>query len=280
MLKTRVLTVLLLLPVILGILFLAPAAAWNLFVLLGLACAAWEWGRLAGLQKIESTVFIATFLALGLAWLYLPIARLWAVSLDVFSLLFWGVLAPSWLHFKRPLAPKWLAALLGWLLLLAALAAMSRLREWPLTTVAGSGATALLAIMAIAWVADIAAYFVGRAFGRRKLAPSISPGKSWEGVYGALIAVAAYLLLLRHFDAPIIHSIPLYVLLPLGALITGVSIVGDLFESLLKRQAGLKDSSQLLPGHGGVLDRIDSLIAMIPVLTALLFFYARFNAAT
>ena len=124
----------------------------------------------------------------------------------------------------------------------------------------------LLAAMAVVWVADIAAYFSGRAFGRRKLAPAISPGKSWEGVYGAIVGVELYGLALV-FAFGIELSAGMFILGAVALVVlTAVSVVGDLFESLLKRQAGIKDSSNLLPGHGGVLDRIDSLTSTLPMV--------------
>ncbi|WP_374354936.1 phosphatidate cytidylyltransferase [Chitinimonas sp.] len=267
MLKTRIITALLLLPVVLGCLFFGPPLLWGGFTLFALTLGAWEWSRFARFNGNEMRVFIGAFLCTGLAWLFLPEMRAAAPLLDGLSLLFWLLLAPLWLSRKWTLSRKWLAALLGWLLLLAALMAMTRLHGLK------NGPLVLLQILAIAWVADVAAYFTGRAFGRRKLAPSISPGKSWEGVCGALLAVSIYLLLLYHFKAPLVTAIPLWVLLPLGWALTAVSVVGDLFESLLKRQVGLKDSSNLLPGHGGVLDRIDSLLALAPVAAGLLFGY-------
>ncbi|MBV8658608.1 MAG: phosphatidate cytidylyltransferase [Burkholderiales bacterium] len=272
MLKTRILTALLLLPVVLACLFLGPPVVWGSFALIALAIGGWEWSRLARFDRGEMLVFVSGFLAVGLAWLFLPIAQSWALLLDVYSLAFWLVLAPLWLARKWTLRHKWLAALVGWLLLLAALVAVTRFRELHFAQMPRyGGPVTLLFVLAIAWVADIAAYFAGRAFGRKKLAPSISPGKTWEGVYGAVLAVAIYLFVLRQCNMPLFASIPLVVLIPLGVSLTAVSIVGDLLESLLKRQAGIKDSSNLLPGHGGVLDRIDSLLALAPVSSALLY---------
>ena len=125
------------------------------------------------------------------------------------------------------------------------------------------------AAMATVWIADTAAYFAGRRFGRRKLAPSISPGKTWEGVYGALAAVALYALALVPLARtagfagdPGVPATLAFVAFTM--LLAAVSVVGDLYESMLKRQAGAKDSGTLLPGHGGVLDRIDALIAAMP----------------
>jgi len=134
----------------------------------------------------------------------------------------------------------------------------------------------LVTAMAIVWVADIAAYFAGRAFGRRKLAPSISPGKSWEGAIAGMLAVAILGMVSAQF-ALLSGALPAVLLGHFGvpaaalilALLAGLSVVGDLFESLLKREAGVKDSGKLLPGHGGALDRIDALIPTMPVVALL-----------
>lgn len=275
MLKTRILTALALLPLVLGSLFFAPPLVWGIFAWFALSLGAWEWSRFARFDKMEAGFFIAAFVALGAGWLWIPLARAWALPLDVFSLVFWCAAVPWWLSSRKPMAPKWLAALLGWLVLLAAFAAVTRLRELKFVDPI-DGALALFFLIAIAWIADIAAYFSGRAFGKRKLAPSISPGKSWEGVYGGLLAVAVYVLILHYMGVPLFKAIHPVLLVVLGLLLTGISVMGDLFESMLKRQVGLKDSSNLLPGHGGVLDRIDSLLALAPVAAALLFAYALF----
>ncbi|MBV8467886.1 MAG: phosphatidate cytidylyltransferase [Burkholderiales bacterium] len=279
MLKTRVLTALALLPIVLLCLFAGSTLVWGAFAAIALTLGAWEWTRFASFDRAEAAVFIITFATMSAAWLLLPIARSWAVLFDGFSLAFWLLGMPLWLNRKWTLKRKWVAAGIGWLVLLSALAGVTRLRElqfkdFPIY----GGAVALLLLIAIAWVADIAAYFAGRAFGRHKLAPSISPGKTWEGVVGALVAVAIYLVVLHQTGAPLFRGLPLVVLLPVGVGLTAVSVVGDLFESLLKRQVGLKDSSGLLPGHGGVLDRIDSLLALAPVAAALLFRLASLGA--
>lgn len=255
MLKARVLTALVLLPLVLLCLFAPQPLVWGGFALFALSLGAWEWGRLARLDARESAVFIASFAMMGAAWLLLPDAQTWAIGLDVFSLAFWFVLVPLWLRKKWPLAPKWLAALVGMLVLLAALVAVTRIRSLP------DGPLTLLMTLAIGWIADVAAYFSGRAFGKRKLAPTISPGKSWEGVFGALIAVIIYAFILHKLQVSIWGKLPVQVLFPMFIVLTAISVIGDLYESLLKRLAGIKDSSNLLPGHGGVLDRVDSLLA-------------------
>jgi phosphatidate cytidylyltransferase len=175
--------------------------------------------------------------------------------------LFWLVAAPAWLAAGWRVDSKLVLVLTGWLVLLAAWVAVVQLQA--------RSPSLLLATMAIVWIADTAAYFTGRAFGRRKLAPAISPGKTWEGVYGALAATAAYTLLLLWLAPDVVHAGELspralagWLGLVLG--LTALSIVGDLFKSLLKRQRGVKDSGSILPGHGGMIDRIDALLAVLP----------------
>jgi phosphatidate cytidylyltransferase len=170
---------------------------------------------------------------------------------------FWLLLVPIWLQRRWPLANPVLALATGIVLLLPVWLALIQLRQ--------AGPLALLAIMAVVWLADIGAYFAGRSLGKHKLAPSISPGKTWEGAIGGGVTVLVYgLLLSSRLPATLAGNLPL--LLVLLVLLTAISILGDLFESLLKRQAGLKDSSRILPGHGGVLDRIDSLTSTLPLV--------------
>jgi phosphatidate cytidylyltransferase len=123
----------------------------------------------------------------------------------------------------------------------------------------------LLFVMCLVWVADIAAYFAGRKFGKRKLAPSISPGKTWEGVAGALLGVSVYVILAWSFSPDFAHRELLPIVLLASWLWVGLAVIGDLFESAVKRQAGVKDSGALLPGHGGLLDRIDALTSTLPL---------------
>lgn len=265
MLRTRVLTALVLLAAFLVALFVLPPAGWLAFTFAVLAGAAWEWGGLVKLAGTARTAFVAAVMLvwLALAW-FSGLARLApepggllqpALALGA---LFWIALAPVWLRRKWPLAGSGVP--IGLLVLVPAGLALLYLRfisPW-----------ILLAGMALVWTADIAAYFVGRAFGRHRLAPNISPGKSWEGVAGAAVGVVAYGLALVTL-APALpipaRSQPLLLMAGL-LLLTAVSVVGDLFESLAKRQAGVKDSGQLLPGHGGILDRIDSLTSTLPLL--------------
>jgi phosphatidate cytidylyltransferase len=264
MLKTRALTAVVLLAVFGSALFLLPQHAWIGFCAILLAAAVWEWGGLAGLtipaRSVYTLVLVLLFvspLALGLraTGAYAP---LWAYAASGF---FWIVLAPLWIWRSPRLGSRAVLLATGILTLVPACAALVDLR-------AGHPAL-LLAVLGTIWISDSAAYFVGRRFGRRKLAPSVSPGKTWEGVAGALLAVGLYGLAWLAFGIPENawfgggRSVAGFLAVLLGLAVAG--IIGDLFESLIKRQAGVKDSGTLLPGHGGVLDRIDALVAMLPL---------------
>lgn len=262
MLKRRVLTALVLLPLMLLAIFMFPGPLWVGFAALMTGLALWEYGRLVGLRgpAMGGYLLLSALLALA-GWLssFQPPA-----AFHVVVLLFWLVLVPIWLMRRWSVPTGPIAWLLGWLLMFPAWFSLLQWRPEPSLE---SGAR-LLAVMAMVWLADIAAYFAGKAWGQHKLAPHISPGKSREGVYGALVAVAGYALLMSLLPGLTGHLGPV-VLLLLALPLTLVSVSGDLLESWLKRQAGVKDSSGLLPGHGGIYDRIDSLIAVLAVSNAL-----------
>lgn len=265
MLKTRVITAIVLLVGLLSALFLLPAGGWLLLCAAVAAGAGWEWGALAGFGRGLRAGFA---LALGAACLVVGDAvgladGVLAAKAPLFvlyglSAAFWLLAVPAWLSRKWRLGHPVLALVVGVVVLLPPALALAHLRLL--------GPWTLLAVMAVVWVADISAYFAGRAFGRRKLAPAISPGKTWEGAIGAGLGVLVfgYALALAGGTA-----LPLRAdgagLAPLLLAYTAVSIIGDLFESLLKRQAGMKDSGSILPGHGGILDRIDSLTSTLPL---------------
>jgi phosphatidate cytidylyltransferase len=264
MLKTRALTAAVLLAVFGSALFFLPQVLWVAFSALLLGAAAWEWGALAALKPPQRPVYVAVTILLFLSPLAFPAGGAWYAPAWVYytSAFFWVLLAPLWLWRWQGLGSQ--AALLaaGLIMLVPACAALVDLR--------GGHPALLLAVLGTIWISDSAAYFVGRRFGKRKLAPSISPGKTWEGVAGALVAVALYALAWAAIGGPqnpwvgSTRSAPEW----LAAVLLGlavVGIIGDLFESLIKRQAGVKDSGTLLPGHGGILDRIDAPVAMLPL---------------
>lgn len=268
MLIPRILTALVMLLVLIPLIFFAPQWLWGAGSLCILAVAFSEWSAmLPGRRPGWAAWVVGVACGAGLialdAMRGLPDDFIILVCLP--ALLFWVVVAPRRLvqHASqgggRPLALLLLAAC--WLALL-------ELR--------GQGAWVLVIAMAIVWVADIAAYFVGKAIGRRKLAPTISPGKSWEGALGGMLAVAVIGLGVADWPE-LAGSLPQLLKASLGPLgagcaliaLAGLSVVGDLHESLLKRQAGVKDSGHLLPGHGGFLDRIDALVPTMPAVALL-----------
>ncbi|HET7401668.1 MAG TPA: phosphatidate cytidylyltransferase [Usitatibacter sp.] len=269
MLRTRVLTAIAAVVVVLGMLFITTAAVWALFVLAIALVGCWEWSRMCKLTPAGRAAYLASSLAIGV---YLWLAYVGMVPVNfpaaattgfIVAAVLWLFVAPWWLARKLRPSPSACAAT-GWVVVWPTWLAFVVLRDispW-----------LLLALAALVWVADIAAYFAGRRFGRRKLAPAVSPGKTWEGVYGALTGVAVYGVILAWISST--HPTPLSAIFAGGRafgaiaimlLLAGVSVVGDLFESWMKRGAGLKDSSNLLPGHGGVLDRIDALTSSLPV---------------
>ncbi|SCK23938.1 phosphatidate cytidylyltransferase [Vogesella sp. LIG4] len=271
MLITRVITALLLLPIMLGAVFYLSAPLWAVFAWLVVGLALWEFSRMAALQGWPQRLYLAcsTLLALGIHQLPAASFALVSKGLLLLSLPVWLILAPMWLARRWALPRGAKAMLLGWLLMLPAWLGFI---AWRPDHNAAS-ATQLFAVMGLVWIADIAAYFAGKAFGKRKLAPAISPGKSWEGVAGAVLGVAVYVWMVTRLGW-LQLDLPLPLLLPLALGLTAVSVVGDLLESWFKRSAGIKDSSKLLPGHGGVYDRIDSLIAVLSVSAALYTLFA------
>jgi phosphatidate cytidylyltransferase len=284
MLKTRVITAAVLLAGLLAALFLLPTLAWVIFCALICALAAWEWGGLAkwgrkarvvygtvlgclcpvlwlGMQKIRTTPDVP------LANVFPEELTLVVTLLFLYAWIFWLLVVPLWLWRKWRLCRR-SAVWVGVLVLVPSMLVFIELREvspW-----------VLLAVCTLVWVADIAAYFSGRAFGGKKLAPNISPGKTWTGAVGAVVGVLVYCNWILFFASEWGWMGEANVLL-LQLVFIGLavwSIIGDLFESLLKRQAGVKDSSNLLPGHGGILDRIDSLTS---TLTLMVFAIAVFS---
>jgi len=271
MLKTRIVTALVLLALLLPSLFFLPQAYWAGLVALFIGVAAWEWGGLLGFDQTKRVLTGAAQAMLCAAAVLLDPAAIdgalspWVMVSYGIAALFWCAVIPFWLRAKWKLPHGLPGLLVGLVVLFPTWLALVQLR------VTGPGV--LLAIMATVWMADIAAYFSGKTFGKHKLAPTISPGKTWEGAIGAGIGVVLYGVALRLGFSFEPVGLPLWVLGLLA--VTAISIMGDLYESMLKRQAGIKDSSNVLPGHGGVLDRIDSLTSTLPVVALLWLLVAR-----
>lgn len=281
MLKQRVITALVLLAVLLPALFYPSTVPLTAVVLVLMAAAAWEWGRLNGFTGAAALFIGAVCVALcavtwALGGLDRPLPWLWTIGGGLWVLGGAWLLAagvPGW-----PRVPAWLRLIGGVLALWMAWVAVVQART--------VGINFLMSILVLVWVADIFAYFAGRAFGLRftknKLAPSVSPGKSWEGVWGGMAGVIVLAVAWVAADAAWQSPVASFYsrlaakgwwLLLLGAVfMAAMSVVGDLIESLIKRSAGVKDSSGLLPGHGGVLDRVDALLPTLPLAMMLTHF--------
>jgi phosphatidate cytidylyltransferase len=256
----RVLTAVVLLAAFVPALFFAPVEVWSALSALVMALAAHEWARLARFPSGVSLGYAALLGCVALLLPYLPGVASFALreGLLVAAAAFWIFIAPVWLSLRWRGDGAFVRAAVGGVILLATWAALLDLRE--------RGPWVLLAVMAVVWIADTAAFFAGRRFGQHKLAPRISPGKTREGVIGAILAlilyasaVSAAVVGLRIVGALILAMAVLY-----------FSVLGDLYESWIKRVADMKDSGTLLPGHGGVLDRIDALIAALPIAAGVL----------
>lgn len=243
-----------------GVYFLPPfafAACLGVVVTLG----AWEWTALAGISAPRKRfLYVAILVALGFALLHLTeFARPIDVALS--AMVFWLfalvlVTATQLGRFNLGRWP-WLRAATGVPVLLPAWLGLSQLHAGP------DGPKQVLFLLILVWCADIAAYFAGRTWGRRRLCPEVSPGKSWEGAWAGVLAGAALGILFAVFRNLSLPTMLRFALL--AAVTVAASIVGDLFESMVKRSANVKDSGTLLPGHGGILDRVDSLTAAAPI---------------
>ena len=257
--------------VLLPTLFLLPIVYAGAFFLIALVAAAWEWSRLLAPEAKRAAWLYGLFCLAIILFLLGMQNTTWQFSLLFLSVLFWFFVAPFILARGMNLSLDKLRpfyVVLGLIVLPATWFALVFLREL--------GLIFLLSTMALVWVADIGAYFVGKAFGKHKLAVQISPGKSIEGAVGGLLLCYGYAFLCVFylpFESTLFGAwairfgwVPMFLMV---TVLTAFSIFGDLFESQLKRLAGVKDSSHLLPGHGGVLDRVDALIPTMPIAALL-----------
>lgn len=268
MLKQRIITGLILAPLVLYAVLRLPHWIFASITIVILALAAWEWSRLAGIESLAlrfSYLIVITLLMMSLDWglhnnPILMINTLWIV------MLWWLFALISVFRFKNseavkdahPVITNMMATLfIGVILFSGTFLGLVGLRS-----LLEHGPILLVVLLLLIWIADSGAYFAGRAFGKRKLAPAVSPGKSWEGVIGAMLASVIAIVVMR--NAFSLQHIPLWQFEMIGVLTVAISILGDLTESMFKRRIGLKDSGSILPGHGGILDRIDSLTAAAP----------------
>jgi phosphatidate cytidylyltransferase len=261
MLKHRVVTALILVPLVLAAVLLMPTPWLAIVLALIVLAAGNEWTRLAGIHSVPGRVSFLALLLLAMGGVFLLMEMPgFRTSFFGAASLWWIFLTLTLMRFSKATPPEIghkTKAMLGFVVLVPAWSALVALH--------GSGENGpllMLFALVLTWVADTGAYFAGHRWGRVKLAPAISPGKTREGVYGALAGSALWGLLLAMVLPQAGHFL---VLVPFAMVLCVVSVSGDLFESVMKRQAGVKDSGSLLPGHGGVLDRIDSLTAVAPV---------------
>nr|WP_290695864.1 phosphatidate cytidylyltransferase [Halomonas sp. UBA3074] len=257
MLKQRIITAAWLAPLVLAGLFGLDGGSFALFTALIVLLGTWEWANLAGITRAALRAQVVAVMAMLMLVMWLAGAAtaawpLWLAAAGWLINFYWVTRYPAagqqWQATTRRLA-------MGLWVLLPCWVGFNVLHE--------SGMAWLLFVLLLVWCADIGAYFVGRNWGKRKLAPRVSPGKSWEGVYGGLATTA--LLAIAFAVGLSLDMAGSLTLMLVTAIVTLTSVLGDLLESMLKRHRNIKDSSQLLPGHGGVLDRIDSLTAAIPL---------------
>ncbi len=274
MLKQRVITAVVMLLILLPALFYRTAFPFCMIAMALIGVAAWEWARLNGYSQVRS-------LLSGLLCLLLCAASWWLGMLDQSLTLLWLSAGICWIIAGAWVLHQGVAAWAGHSRSLRQIAGLIALwLAWLAVAQARTvGVNFLLSILLLVWVADIFAYFAGRALGGRfsrgKLAPSISPGKSWEGVWGGMIGVLVLAFAWQVADRVFVAAVPslfshlgsrsTWLLLVCVLFLAAMSVLGDLFESLVKRSAGVKDSSGLLPGHGGVLDRVDALLPTLPL---------------
>ncbi|MBF0750954.1 MULTISPECIES: phosphatidate cytidylyltransferase [unclassified Pasteurella] len=286
MLKERVLSAIVLIMLVLCALFLFTPFYFALALGLVATLGVWEWTQFSRLKQPLARLCIAAFLGSFIfLWLftegdYLNAGRVFESYLPLLLInsIGWWMLALL-LVVTYPLSAKYwgknkpLQLLFAFSTLIPFIAAVLRLRLENYTQDPYQGLFLLLYVFVLVWAADSGAYFAGRAFGKHKLAPNVSPGKTWEGVAGGLITAVilacAFIYLSRE---TLLGNREMMGFIALSVATVAISILGDLTESMFKREAGIKDSSQLIPGHGGVLDRIDSLTAAVPFFTYFYFF--------
>lgn len=288
MLKERVLSAVVMIILALAGLFFLPPLPFTLVLSAIVVLAMWEWAQFAGIKRpvMRAVVALVTFCVLLFPILaatdYIRAARFltdettpflfiagawWAVALGL--VVTYPNSAKIW---EKSVSAKFI---FGFFTLVPFLIGALALRFYHYHSDHYQGAYLLLYVLLLIWGADSGAYFVGRAFGKRKLAPKVSPGKSWEGALGGLFTAAVIAVLFLQIGGTDIFgkALPFAPFLLLSVMTVAVSVLGDLTESMFKRQAGIKDSSNLIPGHGGILDRIDSLTAAVPFFATGFFFF-------
>lgn len=278
MFKSRLITALILVPIVIAALFLLPQAGFTILVLAISMLAAWEWGQFAGLAGRQQRIWVALIFGIIITLMlfslpsYQPLLSLPLVNYSLLiSLSWWTVALILVLSYPRS-ASLWrhsrmLRLMFGIFTLVPFFWSMLVLRRYHFDSDHYAGAWWLLFVMLLVWGADSGAYFCGKLFGKHKLAPRVSPGKTIEGMLGGLLTSA---LIAWGFSLVVPLPVSDRILVLCAVIATLASVLGDLTESMFKREAGIKDSGHLIPGHGGILDRIDSLTAAVPVFTCML----------
>ncbi|EXU75706.1 MULTISPECIES: phosphatidate cytidylyltransferase [Erwinia] len=278
MLKSRLITAFILIPVVIAALFLLPPPGFAIVVMAVCMLAAWEWGQFAGLASRSQRIWLAVLCGLLLAFMMFTLPAYHhsvhqpQVAGSLWAALCWWIIALLLVLFYPSSARWWRASrilrlVFGILTIVPFFWSMLTLRQYNYEADHFAGAWWLLYVMFLVWGADSGAYLFGRLFGRHKLAPKVSPGKTWEGFFGGL-AASALIAWLFSLWAPLMVPTSTLLVCSVGAALA--SVLGDLSESMFKREAGIKDSGNLIPGHGGIMDRIDSLTAAVPVFSCLL----------
>jgi len=278
LLKHRIITALVLAPATIASIFYLPLQYFSALMLVVMGIGAWEWGPLMGFSNKRrrlAFVFITSALIASL-WYFFPLLELWGnISTLQNSIIYILWLAVAWWVLSAALTflyPRYstfwsshrsIRGVFGWLTLVPTWLAFIVIRSSEYEVDSYHGAQLIMFLFLMVWSADIGAYFVGKAFGKNKLMPNVSPGKTMEGFIGGVVVAC---ILVTVAGAIIGWNLEqFYLVIPITMLITTVSVLGDLNESMFKRQAGIKDSGSILPGHGGILDRIDSLTATAPI---------------
>lgn len=278
MLKYRIATALILIPIVIAALFMLPPLGFAIVALVICMLAAWEWGQLSGFKTRSQRIWLAVLCGFVLIamMLSMPAYRqpiyLPQVSGSLWASLIWWIAAFVLVIFYPKSASFWresriLRLAFGLLTIVPFFWGMVALRQYGYAENHHTGAWWLLYVMLLVWGADSGAYLFGKLFGKHKLAPKVSPGKTWEGVIGGLVTSALISWLFGRYAPLNVVPVTLLVCSVIAAL---ASVLGDLTESMFKREAGIKDSGNLIPGHGGILDRIDSLTAAVPVFACLM----------
>lgn len=261
MLKARILTGCVLIPIVFWFLFYASPSAFLYATIVVMLLASWEWSRLMGLTHLGARFlyfYIICMMAAGAFALMLSKQGVWIFWASIFWWIFALILIVCYPRYKS-WNTVFFRGIMGAFVLIPWVLALNLIRSWH------EGTQVLFFVLTLIWLADTAAYFVGRRYGCAKLAPLVSPGKSVQGLLGAVIASLLYAFLVATFFAGSLSFYNKLIFIGLCLITVLFSVAGDLFESMLKREVGVKDSGVLLPGHGGILDRVDSLTAALPI---------------